>query len=496
MADVTPDARDVTAALAFARANRPRHLEELLALVRRPTVSAQPQHAAAIAECARHLARRLGEIGLEHVEVVPTARHPFVYGDWLHARGAPTVLVYGHYDVQPADPESDWRTPPFQPVVQGGNVLGRGACDDKGQLLAHVLALEARFRAVGRLPVNVRCVLDGEEEIGSSGLRRSLAQDPRPFAADLAVMSDTRMLGPGRPALTYSLRGSLSLELELRGPPRDLHSGNFGGAIANPLEALALVIAGLHDSAGRIAVPGIYDRVRRLAAGKRERMARTGPSDAEILRSAGVARAGRGEPGYSLHERTTIRPTLTVNGLDGGYRGPGGKAIIPSRAAAKLNLRLVPDQDPVQVERLVRARIALLVPPGISWALRRGSSARPALLDTRHPGFRAAAAAYRRAFGAESTLVRSGGTIPLVSELHERLGIPTVLMGFALPDDGIHGPNEKFGVDRLSRGTEACIWFIEELSRLPELRRPAPTQPGGRRDGRRRRELAPGPRRT
>ena len=472
MANVTPDAGEVNAALSFARANRRRHVEELLALVRRPTVSAQPQHATAIADCARQLARRLGDIGLEHVEVVPTARHPFVYGDWLHASRRPTVLVYGHYDVQPADPESDWGTPPFQPVVRGGNVLGRGACDDKGQLLTHLFALEARLRAAGRLPVNVRCVLDGEEEIGSPGLRRSLAQGPRPFAADLAVMSDTRMLGPGRPALTYALRGSLSLELELRGPPRDLHSGNFGGAIANPLEALAHVIARLHDSAGRVAVPGFYDRVRRPPAGERARMALTGPSDAEILQSAGVARGGRGEPGYTLHEQTTIRPALTVNGLDGGYRGPGGKAIIPSRAAAKLNLRLVRDQDPDQVEQLLRARIALLVPPGITWAVRRGASARPALLDTRHPGFRAAAAAYRRAFGARSTLVRSGGTIPLVSDLQERLGIPTVLMGFALPDDGIHGPNEKFGLDRLFRGTEACIWFLEELSRLPELRRP------------------------
>jgi acetylornithine deacetylase/succinyl-diaminopimelate desuccinylase-like protein len=466
MADVAPNAGGVGAALAFARGRHGRQVAELLELVRRPTVSAQPQHAAAIVKCGQALARRLRGMGFEHVELVPTARHPFVYADWLHAPGAPTVLVYGHYDVQPADPESAWRAPPFQPVVRNGNVLGRGACDDKGQLLAHLTALEARLRVSRRLPVNVRCVLDGEEEIGSPGLRRSLARDPRPFTADLAVMSDTRMLGPGRPALTYALRGSLSLELDLRGPQRDLHSGNFGGAIANPLEALAQVVGGLHDSAGRVSVPGFYDRVRSVSRPERVEMARTGPTDAEILRAAGVERAGRGEPGYTLYERTTIRPALTVNGVDGGYRGPGGKAIIPSRATAKINLRLVPDQDPDDVEQLLRSRISLLVPPGIAWSLRRGASARPAVLDPRHPGFRAAEAAYERAFGARATLVRSGGTIPLVAELQERLGIPTVLMGFALPDDGIHGPNEKFGVDRLFRGTEACIWFLEELGRL------------------------------
>lgn len=442
-------------------------------MVRFRSVSAQPRHAADVRRCGEALAAELRRIGLERVCLVPTQRHPFVYGEWLHAEARPTVIVYGHYDVQPVEPLSEWRSPPFEPTVRDGNVVGRGACDDKGQLLAHLKAIEAYLRTARRLPVNVRCILDGEEEIGSPGLRAFVARDGRRLRADMAVMSDTRMLGPDRPALTYSLRGSLSVELELRGPSRDLHSGNFGGAVANPLEALARVVSGLHHPDGKIAVGGFYQHVRRVSDAERNQMARSAPADAEILRTAGVSR-GWGEPGYSLYERTTIRPAVTVNGIAGGYAGPGAKAVIPAGASAKLNLRLVPDQDPIEIERLLRRHIARLVAPGIQWQLRRNAAAHPALLDPRHPGFRAAAVAYRRAFGAGPALVRSGGTIPLVSAL-STLGIPTVLMGFALPDDGIHGPNEKFGLERLSKGTEACIWFLSEAARLG---RDLPSAPG------------------
>jgi acetylornithine deacetylase/succinyl-diaminopimelate desuccinylase-like protein len=469
VADVAADSGHVdqaaAAAVAFARTQRPRHVQELLRLVRFPSVSAQPRHAPDVIRCGEAFAANLQRIGFENVQLLPTKRHPFVYGDWLHAPGGPTLIVYGHFDVQPAEPLARWRSPPFQPVVRDGNVLGRGVCDDKGQLLTHLNAFEAYMRTARRLPVNVRCVLDGEEEIGSPGLRAHLARDPGVFSAEVAVMSDTRMLGPDRPALTYSLRGSLSVELEVRGPPRDLHSGNFGGGVANPLEALARALASLHRRDGRVAIEGFYDSVRRVSPEERKRMARRGPSDLEILHAAGVT-SGWGEPNHSTYERTTIRPALTVNGITGGYAGPGGKAIIPARASAKLNLRLVPDQDPAEIEALLRRHLERVVPAGVSLSVQRHAAARPALIDRAHPAMRAAAHAYRSGFGVAPTFVRSGGTIPLVSALAERLGISTVLMGFALPDDRIHAPNEKFALANLYRGTETCIWFLAELAKL------------------------------
>jgi acetylornithine deacetylase/succinyl-diaminopimelate desuccinylase-like protein len=432
---------------------------ELQDFVRIPSVSAQPRHAADVRRCAAWLAGHMRRVGLEHVRVVATPRHPLVCADWLHAPGRPTVLIYGHFDVQPADPLGEWHTPPFEPVVRGQELYGRGACDDKGQMFAHVKALESYLRTAGRLPVNVRCLFEGEEEIGSPNLKPWLARHRQALAADVAVLSDTRMLAPDRPALTYALRGNLGLELEVRGPRTDLHSGSFGGAVPNPLQALCEIVARLHEDDGRIAIPGFYDRVRRWGDAERDFMARRGPSDAQIVRDAGVSR-GWGEPGYSLYERTTIRPALTLNGLSGGYQGPGGKAVIPARALAKLSFRLVPDQDPEEVERLFRAQVVRLTPPTVTTEVRTLSRARPALVDRRHPALRAAAAAYRKGFGAAPVLLRSGGTIPVVNTFQEVLGLPTVLMGFALPDDRIHAPNEKFHLLNFFRGIATCVWFL------------------------------------
>jgi acetylornithine deacetylase/succinyl-diaminopimelate desuccinylase-like protein len=451
------------AASAYARSNRQRFVAELKELVRFPTVSAQPQHAADIQRCAVWLARLLQRIGLEGVRVVPTPRHPVVYGEWLRAPGRPTLIVYGHYDVQPAGHLSAWRTPPFEPRRRGDDLYGRGAADDKGQLSAQLRALESYLATSRALPVNVKCILDGEEEIGSPNLRAFLESNRRELAADVAVMSDTRMLGPGRPALTYSLRGSLSLELEVHGPPRNLHAGNFGGAVLNPLQALAEAVASLHRRDGRVAVPGFYDRVRGVSPAERERMARSGPTAAEILGHAGIAQ-GWGERGYTAYERTTIRPALTVNGLTGGYGGPGGKSIVPAHGSAKLNVRLVPDQDPFELEALISSHFARCLPRAVSWKLRRGGAAPAATIDRTHPAMRAAAAAYRAGFGATPVFVRSGGTIPVVNMFEDLFAAPTVLLGFALPDDGIHGPNEKFHLPNLFRGIETCIAFLAELS--------------------------------
>src|SRR5215831_19465351 len=339
--------------LSYVQGRRSRFVAELKDFVRFPTISAQPQHAADLKRCAAWLADRLRQVGLRRVRVIPTPGHPIVYAEWLHAPEKPTVLVYGHYDVQPAEPFAEWRTPPFEPTVVGDDLFGRGACDDKGQMFAHVKAIESCLKTQGRLPVNAKCLFEGEEEIGSPNLKPFVERNRRRLAADVAVMSDTRMLAADQPALTYALRGGLSFELEVAGQQSDLHSGNFGGAAHNPLQALCEIVARLHDADRRIAIPGFYDRVRRWGGAEREFMAANGPSDEQILRDA-KAELGWGELGYSLYERTTIRPSLSVTGVTGGYQGEGVKAVIPSSATAKLNFRLVPDQDPAEGERLLR----------------------------------------------------------------------------------------------------------------------------------------------
>jgi len=449
-------------ALDYARTHRRRFLEELMTFIRFPTVSAQPAHATDLRRCASWLAKHLRWIGLEKVRIIPGERHPIVYAEWRHAARRPTVLVYGHYDVQPADPLSEWRSPPFQPTVRGTNIYGRGACDDKGQMFTHVKALESFLKTGGRLPVNVQCLFEGEEEIGSPSLLPFVARNKRHLRADVAVVSDTRMLAPDRPAINYAERGALGVELEIRGPGKDLHSGNFGGAVHNPLQVLCEIVASLHDPDGRIAIPAFYDRVRRWSDEEREFMEEIGPSDARLLRDAEVDH-GWGERGFTAYERTTIRPALTLNGIAGGYQGPGVKGIIPARARAKLSFRIVPDQDPYEVDRLLRQHIARIVPPTVRVTVRTLSAARPALVNRGHPAMRAAALAYRKGFGASPVFLRSGGTIPVVSTFQKVLGVPTVLLGFALPDDNIHAPNEKFHLPNFYRGIATSTWFMHAI---------------------------------
>jgi acetylornithine deacetylase/succinyl-diaminopimelate desuccinylase-like protein len=449
-------------ALAYARAHRRRSLAELREFVRFPSISAQPRHAEDVRKCAHWLASHLCRIGFEDVKLIATPRHPLVHAAWKRAAGRPTVLIYGHYDVQPVDPLAEWHSPPFEPTVRGKNLFGRGACDDKGQMFAHVKALEAYLQTRRALPVNVKCLFEGEEEIGSPNLVPFVARNKEALAANVAVMSDTRMLAPDRPALNYAERGALYLELEVRGPEQDLHSGNFGGAVHNPLQALCEIIAALHDADHRIAIPGFYDRVRRWGRAERARMADIGPSDAQILRDA-QTEAGWGERGYTLYERATIRPALTVNGIVGGYQGPGGKGVIPGRALAKLSFRLVPDQDPFEIDRIFRAHVARIAPSTLRASVRTLSGAKPALVDPKHPAMTAAALAYRNGFGEAPVLLRSGGTIPILSTFQEILDIPTVLMGFALPDDRIHAPNEKFHLPNFYNGIATCIWFLAAI---------------------------------
>ena len=451
-------------ALAYARRNRTRFLAELKELVRFPSISSQRRHAGDLKRCATWLAGHLRQIGLENVEVIPTRGHPVVYAEWQKLRGRPTILIYGHYDVVPAEPLAGWDTPPFEPSVRGTDLYGRGVCDDKGQLFVHVKALESYMRASGNLPVNVKCLFEGEEEIGSPNLTRFLARHKKALRADAALISDTKMLGPGRPAISYAQRGVLGVELEVRGPGQELHSGNFGGAVHNPLQILCEIIAGLHDAQGRIAIPGFYDNVRLWSERELSSMGRNGPGNARILKDAQVDE-GWGERGYSMYERVTIRPALTLNGISGGYQKAGIKAVIPPRAVAKTGFRLVPDQDPDEIERLFRRHVARVAPPTARCTIRTFGRAKPALIDRRHPSLRAAAFAYRKGFGSPPVFVRSGGTIPVVNTFQEMLGIPTVLMGFALPDDRIHAPNEKFHLPNFYRGIDTSIWFLTAIGR-------------------------------
>jgi acetylornithine deacetylase/succinyl-diaminopimelate desuccinylase-like protein len=463
-----------TGALLYAKSHRSRFLADLMEFVRFPSVSAQPKRAGDVRRCSAWLGNHLKKVGLEKVKVVPTQRHPVVYAEWLHARGLPILLIYGHYDVQPPDPLSEWASPPFEPTLRGNNLYGRGACDDKGQLFTHVKAIESFLQVTGRLPVNVKCLFEGEEEVGSPHLTDFIEQNRRALRANFAVMSDTRMLGPNRPSLTYSVRGQLGLEIEVRGPHHDLHSGNFGGAVHDPLQALCEVISQLHDKNGRVAIPGFYDRVRRWSKNERDYMQRTGPPDRQILREA-ETEAGWGERGYSLYERVTVRPSLTINGISGGYEGVGGKAIIPSHALAKLSFRLVPDQDPREIEILFRRHIARITPPTVKSIVRTNQLARPAVMGRRHPALFAAAIAYRTAFGTNPVFLRSGGSIPVVSMFQRVLAIPTVLMGFALPNDRIHAPNEKFHLPNFYKGIETSIWFLWEISRQAKGHEYAPS---------------------
>lgn len=451
--------------LSYARANRPRFVAELKEFVRFPSISAQPKQAGAVKQCALWLADHLRRLKPDQLKVFATARHPIVYAAWRQAPGRPTVLIYGHYDVQPADPLNAWHTPPFQPVVRNNNLFGRGASDDKGQLFTHVKAIEAYVRTDRRLPVNVTCLFEGEEEIGSPNLKSFLENNRRRMACDVAVISDMRILGPNRPALTYALRGALNLEIEVTGPKQDLHSGTFGGAVHNPIQALCEIIARLHDRNGRIAIPGFYHRVRRWSDEERAFMKRMGYPDARILKNA-CADRGWGERGFSLYERTTIRPALSVTGFTGGYQGPGNKSVIPTRARATFNFRLVPDQDPRELEQLFRRHLAQLAPPTIRASVRTQMSTHPVYIDRKHPMVGAAATAYRHGFGAAPAYVRSGGTIPVAYVLQKVFGVPVVLMGFALPDDRLHAPNEKFHLPTFFKGIATSIWFLHTVGTM------------------------------
>jgi acetylornithine deacetylase/succinyl-diaminopimelate desuccinylase-like protein len=457
-------------ALRYARQHHARFLAELKEFLKFPSVSSQPERAGDVRRCADWLARHLKGIGFERVRVIPTRGNPVVYASWMRSLGRPTLIIYGHYDVLPGEPLREWHTPPFVPTLKGDNLHARGAADDKGQLFSHVKALESYLKTNRALPVNVKCIFEGEEEIGSPNLTPFVQRNRRALGAGAvaAVISDTRMLSAEQPAISYAQRGGLRAEIEVFGAAQELHSGAFGGAVANPALALCDIVAGLHDENGRITIPGFYDDVRVWGEREREYMARSGPSDQEILRAAKVDR-GWGESGYSLYELTTIRPDVGVNGIVGGHTGPGVKGVIPMRALAKISFRLVPDQRPERVAQLFRDYVAKITPPAVRSRVRTMSPVYPALINRKHPAVQAARIAYKKGFGTPAVFVRSGGSIPVVHTFQNVLGIPAVLMGFGLPDDHIHGPNEKLNLPTFYKAIETSICYLGLASRLGGL---------------------------
>jgi acetylornithine deacetylase/succinyl-diaminopimelate desuccinylase-like protein len=452
----------LTPALIYARANRTQFLADLKAFVRYPSVSAQPDHANALKACAVWLVKHLKRIGLEQAQLIPTKRHPIVTAKWYSAPGQPTLLIYGHYDVVPAQ-ESAWSTPPFEPTVRGQCLYGRGTSDDKGPLMAHLVALESLLKSAGRLPINVFVLLDGEEEIGSPNLSGFLERNIARLNADAAVISDTRMLGPKRPTIITGLRGSFSVQLEVCGLVRDLHAGAFGGAVHNPAQVLSELLASLHDADGRIAIPELYANVRRVSGEKRRQARENTPTNEEFLANAGV-KNGWGEPGYTAFERTTLRPSISITGISAGYGGHGHKSIIPARASAKLNLRLVSDQDPQHVYSLLKRHLLNLTPSTVQVSLEPSAMTHPVRINPQNPAVRAASIALERGFGVRPSLLNSGGSIPVVNLFKNILKLETVLMGFALPNDGMHGINERFHLPTFFRAIETCLHFYCELS--------------------------------
>jgi acetylornithine deacetylase/succinyl-diaminopimelate desuccinylase-like protein len=446
----------------FVAQHAARFREELFEFLRIPSVSARSEHQGDVQRCAEWLLAELQRIGLA-ASLHPTAGHPVVLGEWRGAGpGARTILVYGHYDVQPAEPLELWESPPFDPVLRGGRIYARGSVDDKGQLFAHVKALEVLLQENGRLPCNVVVLAEGEEEVGSEHLAAFVEEQASRLACDAVVISDSAMFAPGQPSILSSLRGLAYFQIDVEGPTTDLHSGSYGGAVVNPALALARMLATLHDGSGHIAIPGFYDAVRTL--GPAECAALRGlPFDDEHFRAETGATALGGEAGYTTLERIWTRPTCEVNGVLSGYTGEGAKTVLPSRAMAKVSCRLVPDQTPEVIEGLLRAHLAAVTPPGIQVTLRSLSGGRPWRASLEGWMYDAARRALAAAFGREPVIVGEGGSIPVVHDFARVLRAPVVLMGFGLPGENAHAPNEWIADENYLGGIRAAIAFLREV---------------------------------
>jgi acetylornithine deacetylase/succinyl-diaminopimelate desuccinylase-like protein len=438
--------------------NADRYVEDLKELLRIPSVSADSKFKADVRKAGEWVRNKLADAGLK-TELVETPGHPIVYAEWLKKPGAPTVVVYGHYDVQPPDPLNEWITPPFEPTVRDGQLFARGATDDKGQMLTHVHSVGAWLKSVGELPVNVKFVIEGEEEVGSNNLEQFLESNRERLKCDVAVISDTSQYGPGIPAVTYGLRGIIAVQFTLHGPKQDLHSGVFGGSIANPVNALAKILGELHDDQGRVQIPGFYDDVQPLTDAERKEWAQLPFEEKSYLESLGSG-ATWGETGYTTLERRWARPTCDINGITGGYQGEGPKTIIPAKATAKITCRLVPNQQAEKIVKGLRSFVEARVRPGVRLEFTEYHGAPATVCDLNSPWMKAAREAIAAGFGRPPVMIREGGSIPVVGTFKKVLGVDTLLLGWGQNTDNLHGPNEHFSLEDYQRGirSSAFLW--------------------------------------
>jgi acetylornithine deacetylase/succinyl-diaminopimelate desuccinylase-like protein len=449
----------------FIQRHNDEHLAELIEFLRIPSVSAKSEHKPDIERAARWVADHLRSAGFKTVEIVPTNLHPLVYAESLEAPGKPTILFYGHYDVQPAEPLELWTSPAFDPAVRNGNLYGRGTADDKGQVHIHLKALESLFKVNGKFPINIKVLIEGEEEVGSVSLWDYVQKNKEKLKADALVVSDTSMLGKGVPSITYGLRGLNYYQIELTGPERDLHSGVYGGAVPNPLTILSELFAELHDKNFHVTVPGFYDKVAKISKAERKSLNAL-PWNKKAFQKAVGAPAYCGEKGFTVVEQLWVRPTLELNGIWGGYMGEGAKTVIPSKAYAKFSTRLVPGQDPQRIAKLVEKHIRKLLPKSVHCKFQVLSTGKPWVAPFHAPVFQKAQAALEKGFGKRAVFIREGGSIPFVTQMHDTFKIPCVLIGFGLPDENAHAPDEHLQLENYFGGIKAIAHFYADLATL------------------------------
>jgi acetylornithine deacetylase/succinyl-diaminopimelate desuccinylase-like protein len=452
--------------LAYIDQNRSRFVEELAAWVRIPAISSDPRHKLDMVKNAEHLMAELRSLGAGKVELWPTPGHPAVFAEWKASADAPTLLVYGHHDVQPVDPLDEWVTPPFEPSIREGRMWGRGVVDDKGQVHIHVKAIEAFLKTRQALPINLKFIVEGEEEIGSSNLDELLRTKAKELEADFVCVSDTAMFGRGIPSLCVGLRGLVYLDVRVDGPKTDLHSGSFGGGVANPVNALAAMLAKLHDEDGLVSVPGFYDNVLELTSEEKAEILSLPFNEAEWLASTGST-AAVGEKGRSTLERVWARPTLDCCGIHGGFTGEGAKTIIPAFATAKVSSRLVPNQEPEEIQEKIARHLEKIAPEGVRVTVNYLHGGRPYLAPTSHPVFEVAKRAFSKAFGRPTIFMREGGSIPFVRTIADATGKPCLLMGFGQPDENAHAPNEWLDLENYHLGIKSAAYLYDEIARMP-----------------------------
>jgi len=449
--------------ISYINEHKETYIEELKNFLRIPSISTLPESKGDIRKAAEFVANKLNTAGMSRVEIFETEGHPLVYGEWLGAPGKPTVLIYGHYDVQPVDPIELWDSPPFEPEIRGTKIYARGATDDKGQMLVHIKSVEAFLKTTGSIPLNVKFIIEGEEEVGSESLETFIKNNVDLLKCDTVLISDTSLYAEGIPTLTFGLRGLQYMEVEVVGPNRDLHSGTFGGAVANPINVLAGIISKLHDKNGKITIPGFYNNVQNITKKEKENYKLLKFSEKQYAKELGVAEV-YGEKGYSTVERTWARPSLDCNGIYGGFIGKGAKTVLPSQATAKISMRLVPGQEPKKISKLFTNYIKKLTPKSVKVTVSDLHGGYPAIAPMDAPAVQAAARAMEKAFGKKTVFIREGGSIPIVATFAKRLKVPPVLMGLGLNSENLHSPNEHFDLRHFQLGILSSAYFLKEFS--------------------------------